>query len=320
VQTTSGADLEASSAGQDIRYVQLGTGRCRCRRISARTERLLLSYESWSVGMLKIGRPLRGAVTFLVPIGRSGLPRIQGRPVAAGEVVVLFDGDEFDYRSTEPAQLVSVSFERRVLEALVRARLGRHLGELRLRGRLAGLRADERVLRRLRRALARRAATDPQLRADTALARSLERKLVKILLAGFEMARKPEPSSRGRTLARRADAFLRRNLAEPPSIGSICAALNASERTLHEAFREHLGTTPKAYLKTLRLNAARLDLLRAVARKKVTDVALDWGFLHFGWFSQDYRRLFAETPSQTLRRGRAFRLPMERAAPFARGA
>jgi len=36
----------------------------------------------------------------------------------------------------------------------------------------------------------------------------------------------------------------------------------------------------------------------------VTDVALDWGFLHFGWFSQDYRRLFGETPSQTLHRGR----------------
>ncbi len=36
----------------------------------------------------------------------------------------------------------------------------------------------------------------------------------------------------------------------------------------------------------------------------MTDVALDWGFLHFGWFSQDYRRLFGETPSQTLLRGR----------------
>ena len=36
----------------------------------------------------------------------------------------------------------------------------------------------------------------------------------------------------------------------------------------------------------------------------MTDVALAWGFVHFGWFSQDYRRLFGETPSQTLHRGR----------------
>jgi transcriptional regulator GlxA family with amidase domain len=66
-----------------------------------------------------------------------------------------------------------------------------------------------------------------------------------------------------------------------------------------------MRTTPKAYLKTLRLNAARRDLLGGGPRTTVTDVALEWGFLHFGWFSQDYRRLFGETPSQTLLRGRA---------------
>jgi len=81
--------------------------------------------------------------------------------------------------------------------------------------------------------------------------------------------------------------------------------VNVSERTLHAAFRENLGTTPKAYLKMLRLNSAHHDLLRGGARTRVTDVALDWGFVHFGWFSQDYRRLFGETPSQTLHRARA---------------
>jgi transcriptional regulator GlxA family with amidase domain len=106
-----------------------------------------------------------------------------------------------------------------------------------------------------------------------------------------------------RNLAFRAEAWLRQNLAEPPTIARLCEALGASQRTLHEAFREHLDTTPKAYLKMLRLEAARHDLLRA-ARPRVTDVALDWGFLHFGWFSQDYRRLFGETPRQTLQRAR----------------
>jgi len=103
-------------------------------------------------------------------------------------------------------------------------------------------------------------------------------------------------------LAQKAEAWLRENLADPPTIASICAEIHTSERSLHEAFRQYLGTTPKAYLKTLRLNAARQDLLSGRAHRRVTDVALDWGFLHFGWFSQDYRRLFGETPSQTLRR------------------
>ena len=63
-----------------------------------------------------------------------------------------------------------------------------------------------------------------------------------------------------------------------------------------------MGTTPKAYFKELRLTAARRELLRAERGARVTDVALRWGFLHFGWFAHDYRERFGETPSATLRR------------------
>ena len=30
------------------------------------------------------------------------------------------------------------------------------------------------------------------------------------------------------------------------------------------------------------------------------DVAMRWGFFHAGWLSQDYRRMFGESPSRTL--------------------
>jgi AraC family ethanolamine operon transcriptional activator len=110
--------------------------------------------------------------------------------------------------------------------------------------------------------------------------------------------------SRRRLLALRAEAWLRQNMAEPPTIAALCAAVGTRERTLHEAFREHLNTSPMAHLKTLRLRAARRDLLAGFG-KRVTDVALDWGFCHFGWFSQDYRRLFGETPNHTLQRARS---------------
>src|SRR5262249_7832305 len=134
------------------------------------------------------------------------------------------------------------------------------------------------------------------------LAGRLESRVVRLLFSGVESARRVEPPSRRRNLAQRAEAWLRQNLAEPLSIAALCAVLGATPPTLHQAFREPVDTTQKAYVKTLRLNAAGRDLLRGAA-SRVTDVALDWGFSHFGWFSQDYRRLFRETPSQTLRRG-----------------
>jgi len=158
---------------------------------------------------------------------------------------------------------------------------------------------------RLVRDLAARAVAHPRLLRDADLAARLERKVVESLFARFETHGIPEAPCRGRAVARKAEAWLRENLAEPPTIAALCQVVNVSERTLHAAFRENLGTTPKAYLKMLRLNSAHHDLLRAGARTRVTDVALDWGFVHFGWFSQDYRRLFGETPSQTLHRARA---------------
>jgi AraC family transcriptional regulator, ethanolamine operon transcriptional activator len=106
----------------------------------------------------------------------------------------------------------------------------------------------------------------------------------------------------GRQLVRAAAAWLRAHLTENLTVGDLCRALNARERTLHAAFCDHLGTSPKAYFKQLRLTAVRSELLRAQRGTRVTDVALRWGFLHLGWFSHDYGHHFGETPSATLRR------------------
>ena len=304
VSAANAEEMQAATGG-DVRYAQLGPGRLRGRYVGIQAPGLRIGVEDWSLGILRFGHAPLGCVTFLIPVGHGGSPRIQRRPVGAGDVVIRFGGEELDYRSAGPARLVTVSLDRTALDAHVRALLGRRLGELRLQGRLNGLRADDRALQSLCRDIALRGAASPQVLGDPAFARRLERRILGLLLAGFETACLPSAPRRGRALARRAEAWLRQTLAEPPTIAALCGALHVSPRTLHEAFREHLGTTPKAYLKVLRLNAARHDLLHGGPGKRVTDAALDWGFLHFGWFARDYRRLFGETPSQTLQRGRA---------------
>jgi transcriptional regulator GlxA family with amidase domain len=109
-------------------------------------------------------------------------------------------------------------------------------------------------------------------------------------------------ASRRQMLACEAEAWLRQHLTEPLTIADPCQAVQTSRRALHTAFRERLGTTPKLHLKALRLQAARSELLRGAPGTRITDVALNSGFLHFGWFAQDYHRFFGETPSATLRR------------------
>ena len=119
----------------------------------------------------------------------------------------------------------------------------------------------------------------------------------------------------GRQLVRTAATWLGAHLTEDLTVGDLCRALNARERTLHAAFCDHLGTSPKAYFKQLRLTAARSELRRAPPGTRVTDVALRWGFLHFGWFAHDYGQHFGETPSATLRRSSERRDTTEKRRP-----
>jgi AraC family transcriptional regulator, ethanolamine operon transcriptional activator len=55
-------------------------------------------------------------------------------------------------------------------------------------------------------------------------------------------------------------------------------------------------------VKSVRLTAARRALQDPSATTSVTDVALQRGFFHLGRFAHDYRELFGESPSETLRR------------------
>jgi AraC family transcriptional regulator, ethanolamine operon transcriptional activator len=288
----------------EIRYVQLGNGRCRTRQASLRTPCMDVRYEAWSLAMLKLARVPRDAVTLLVPVSRGGASRIQGRRVSPGDVVMVLGGEELDYRSVGAAKLLTVSFQRAALEEHVRSVLARSLGAIRFQGRLSPLRAEAAAVRRLCRVLTPLREDGRGNVVHAVLGRRRERELVRVLLGGVGTQPRPEGCSPGRSLARRAELLLRQNILEPPTIHALCTALAASERTLHQAFRQHLNATPKAYVKTLRLNAARHDLMKGGDSTRVTDVALDWGFQHFGWFSQDYRRLFDESPSHTLQRGR----------------
>jgi AraC-like DNA-binding protein len=86
-------------------------------------------------------------------------------------------------------------------------------------------------------------------------------------------------------------------------LSELCATANVSERTLQYAFRDIMGRSPLTYLHRLRLHRARDELRKAEGgTTSVTDVALNWGFWHFGEFSRAYKNCFEELPSATLRR------------------
>jgi AraC-like DNA-binding protein len=89
----------------------------------------------------------------------------------------------------------------------------------------------------------------------------------------------------------------------PVHLSEICAAFRISRRTLHRAFHDAVGIAPVAFLRRKRLCAVHAALTNAdPSRTRVTDIAIEFGFLEMGRFAGQYRSLFGESPSATLRK------------------
>jgi len=97
--------------------------------------------------------------------------------------------------------------------------------------------------------------------------------------------------------------FIDENCQHNPSISGICAATGLSWRSLDRAFKECFGIGPKRYLMNLRLIQARRQLKSAPPTTKVVDVANDLGFWHMGDFAREYRKIFGELPTESVKRG-----------------
>jgi len=101
-----------------------------------------------------------------------------------------------------------------------------------------------------------------------------------------------------------AKQFIEANWDLPKRIEELVRVTNVSARSLFSAFKAGRGYSPMDFVKRVRLGHARQKLSRPDAMTSVTGVAHECGFGNPGHFAMNYRELFCESPSETLKRGR----------------
>ena len=95
--------------------------------------------------------------------------------------------------------------------------------------------------------------------------------------------------------------FMEANADEPLTPEVLARAGCMSVRTLHASFRQVLGATPMEYLRRIRMERVRIELINARdTGERVTEVANRWGFFHPSRFAAQYREAYGELPSETL--------------------
>jgi AraC-like DNA-binding protein len=86
------------------------------------------------------------------------------------------------------------------------------------------------------------------------------------------------------------------------STARLAETAGVSARALQVGFRQAVGMTPKAYIRKIRLERVRAELIATAGHRAITDVALHWGFSHLGRFSAYYKQQYGETPTETVQK------------------
>ncbi len=143
------------------------------------------------------------------------------------------------------------------------------------------------------------AAEHPLVRA------SLFRSMAVATLESFQLLGDQE--QRFRTVMAQADAyhrgmrFLEDHASLPITVDDAAQAAGVPTRSLIRAFQAHApeSATPSDYLRRVRLDAARSDLVEGRGAT-VREIALRWGFADPRAFSRAYKASYGETPGATL--------------------
>ena len=131
---------------------------------------------------------------------------------------------------------------------------------------------------------------------------------LRMILLATECDKKHEQpirrSRRYRTFSR-ALAFIEKNHKDPFNIPQICAQIGTSPRTLQLTFQELTGHSPYHYILSRKLHAIQQELVNLNnVTNPIFQIAEKYGLQHAGRFGQQYKQMFAESPSATVKRRR----------------
>jgi AraC-like DNA-binding protein len=276
--------------------------------------RASLSYLAYGAAVMIDPEVFRSFYLVQLPLWGTAHIRIGRQELASSPTLasIVNPSDPLHMEWTADCGQLIVRFERSFVESL----LAHHLGHT-LRHALTfhcaldcGTERNRRWLQLLE-CVVRQIEAAPDKAFGPLATRQLEQALLALLLEAqphdySEELRLPGGGCVPRHV-RKAMEFIEANVSEPIGIEEIVCASGASMRSLYAGFRRFRSTSPMEFLRTQRLKRVRDDLREAAAGSTVSDIAARWGFYQFGRFAAQYRDLFGESPSATLRRASASR-------------
>ena len=122
--------------------------------------------------------------------------------------------------------------------------------------------------------------------------------LINCLISSYKNSVKPEFLHHK---FKNAIDYIHENLNEVISVSQVSKFVNISERTLRYHFEKKYNLSPKDFIQKLRLNAVKKRLSNSTENPIIYKIASEFNFWHMGQFTRDYKHLFGELPSETIK-------------------
>ncbi len=298
-------DFQAALSEEGVvRFLVTGHGQFRARLTQIVLHRLRLSAGEEELSRIAFISVPAGMVLVTLPIGERSSPVWGGIETRAGAMITLGPRERVHARTGGPCGWGAIQVPDQDLVGYGRALRGAEFvvpPATRWRPRSAA----GRHLRHLHQAAIRMAEARPAALIDIEAAHGLEQQLIHALVECLSAGSPDEetPSARRhRGILARFEDLLQ---AEPfPRTAEIGTALGVSARTLRICCEEQLGMGPAEYVRRRRMQLVHRALRNGNPdAASISAVARRYGFRGIGRFAANYRALFGELPSATLRRG-----------------
>ena len=305
---SEGEDFEAALSDEGcLGLLVTGRGEFRARLTQIALHRLRLSATDEHLARIALIGVPAGMLLVTLPSGRGAAAIWGGIRIGAGEIMTLGAGQRLHTRTEGSCRWSSIWLPAAELvrygSALTGAAfavptaprwwspppaMGGYLGQL----HAAAISAVERRSRAL-------------INAETA--HGLEQQLIDALVECFATGSAIEvPSATGerQDVALRFEALLKAQPERHFRLAEICAALDVPTQALRLACEDQLGMGPTEYVRRRRMQLVHRALLNGNPDPvSISALARGHGFRSPGRFAADYRTLYGELPSATLRRG-----------------
>jgi AraC-like DNA-binding protein len=284
--------------GWEVTYTRTGLGVLGVAAWETLVGDLLLYREHFEFPMLAYG--VSPSDAFSVLTVQAGSLRVYGEPLSLNKVALLPPGAEIDAVSLSELELFHVQVSQDKLFATARL----EDTDLAASDRALNVALGPDRIRHLAHLMDRgNAILDA---GDENAWSEIEDDLLALLVAVFdrrevEMHRVDGSTSATDGYAIEARRYVDSALPGELEIGALADDLGITRRHLNRSFKQHYGLSLRDFIHYRRLHKARALLREHREGQSVTEIAYTCGFRHLGRFSTQYKQLFGESPSQTLR-------------------